>query len=250
MALQHLTHVGRVAVVTGAAGVFGGEICVALARAGAEVVGVDRVPADATEERVTEAGGSWTFITADLTSPADVANVRDITDETFGRADIIVNNAGIAPVQDIDGHGYELWQKVLAVNLDAQFLMISSFLPLMKRNSWGRIVNIASSSIEAPTRGHAAYKASKMGVIGLTRAVAADTAEFGIRVNAVSPPFMETPLLPDRGGTYTDSIVQRQAIKRLGAPADAVGLVAFLTSDHADFITGQSIYADGGLGFT
>ena len=249
MDASQLTHSGRVALVTGAAGALGAVLCVELAGRGTRVIGVDVLDAGDTGDRVEASGGGWLGIQADLTAPDEVAGIVSSVDERFGRLDILVNNAGIMPTADIVGHNFALWRKALSVNLDAAFLTMSLCLPLMKKNRWGRIVNVVSSSVELPTGGRSAYKASKMGLVGLTRGAAVDVADWGIRVNAVSPPFMRTPILGELGADYQAGIVSRQAIKRMGTTQDAIGLIVFLTGDDAEFITGQTYYADGGLTF-
>lgn len=243
------THQGRIAVVTGAGGALGGRISEVLAARGATVIGVDIADLSATEERVVATGSEFAAFKVDLTSAEQVATLGSDIESRFGRLDILVNNAGILPSADIVDHSVSLWQKVIDVNLTSQFLTISTLSGLMKKKGWGRIVNVTSSSIESPILAFGAYKASKMGVIGLTRGAAADLAGYGIRVNAISPPLMRTPGQIDLPDEAYEPIVQVQTIKRLGEPADAAGLVAFLSSDDAEFITGQTVYADGGLAY-
>ena len=141
----------------------------------------------------------------------------------------------------------------MAVNLDSQFLMSKAFLPSMKDSGWGRVVNFTSGSILVPAPNLAAYKASKMGAIGLTRAMSADLGKYGITVNAVSPALTPTPGVYEHGGpkmvAVLEQAVQMTAIKRVSTPDDVVGLVMFLSSDAAAFITGQTILADGGRSY-
>ena len=164
-------------------------------------------------------------------------------------ADSPVNNAGIYPNRHFDDLDYELWRQVQTVNLDSQFLMAKAVAGLMKENGWGRIINLTSNSITLASAGVSHYLASKMGIIGFTRGLATDLAGFGITVNAVGPTLTPSQAWDARGlpPALVDLIVQKQAIKRPGTTDDVVGIVAFLSTDDAAFITGQTIMADGGL---
>lgn len=242
-------HKGRVAAVTGAGRGIGQAICRALARSGAEVIAVDLAEPVETVESVAADGGSVIGLVADVSDPAEVARLGEEINDRAGGCDILVNNAGIYPAKRIFDLDYAEWRRVLAVNLDSQFLMAKAVLPWMRDRGWGRIVNLTSNSIGLPLPGLAHYMASKMGVIGLTRAAANDVAQHGITVNAIGPTLTRTPGLAESviNEAAQRHVVSLQAIKRQGEPEDLVGLVLFLTSDEAGFITGQTIMADGGL---
>lgn len=242
------THEGRVAVVTGAARGIGQAICRQLADRGAQVVGVDLTEPTKTIEQLEAAGHKCRGLVADVSDPSATEHVGDIVREEFNRCDILVNNAGIYPFVDISDLDYDTWRKVQAVNLDSQFLMVKAILPLMKDAGWGRIVNLTSNSIGLAVPGLTHYMASKMGAIGFTRALANDVAQFGVTANAVGPTLSRTPgvisTIPD---ALQEQVSQSQAIKRVGEAGDVVGTILFLTSPDSNFVTGQTIMADGGL---
>ena len=169
-----------------------------------------------------------------------------------GRCDVLVNNAallGSTPFLELD---HAVFRETLRVNLESQFLLAKAFAPGMVERGWGRIVNVASSSLLTSTRGIAAYMASKGGVLGLTSALANDLGPYGITVNAVSPGLTRTPAVEAdlAAGVITEAVLaaaqSTQAIPRAGTPEDLVGLVLFLTAREASFVTGQFIVADGG----
>lgn len=207
------THSGRVAVVTGAAGGIGQAVCRQLADRGAAVVAVDLAEPAQTLEQLAAAGHEGFGIRADVSDPDQTRHIGEEVRERYGRCDIPVNNAGIYPNYDIDHLDYATWRRVLAVNLDSQFLM-----------------------------------ASKMGAIGFTRGLANDVAGFGVTVNAVGPSLTRTPgILSSIPDAVLDQIAGLQAIKRVAEPDDVVGTILFLTGEDSDFVTGQTIMADGGL---
>jgi 3-oxoacyl-[acyl-carrier protein] reductase len=241
------THTGRVAVVTGAGRGIGQAIAAELGARGATVVAVDLNSPDETVALLAGKGHPALGLIADVSSPEQTAAVGEEVADRFGRADILVNNAGIFPFRDIEELDYDTWRRVLAINLDSQFLMVKALLPTMKKGAWGRIVNLTSNSIVTNAPGLSHYMASKMGNIGFSRGLANDLAPFGITVNAVGPTLTITP------GTRQvhppeafEAVAQAQAIKRNGLPEDLTGTIAFLTGDDAAFVTGQTIMADGG----
>ena len=242
------SHDNRVAVVTGAAGGIGQAICRQLAERGAQIVAVDVAPADETLGQLEKAGHEATAFRVDVSDPEQTSRFGKELADQFGRCDILVNNAGIYPFVDIEQLSYETWRHVLAVNLDSQFLMTRAVLPMMKRDGWGRIVNLTSNSIGLPIPGLTHYMASKMGSIGFTRALANDVADHGITANAVGPTLSRTPgVLSSIPDELQHQVSQMQAIKRVGEADDVVGTIVFLTSEESYFVTGQTIMADGGL---
>lgn len=238
------SHEGRVAIVTGAAHGIGREIAVRLAERGAQLVLIDLERSEETAEAVR---GDALVLTGDVSNMADWMMFGEAVAKQFGRADIVVNNAGIYPFALIDELDEQLWEKTMRVNLYAHFHSAKAFLPLMRKNGWGRFVNTSSNSIGTPEIGLSHYMAAKMGVIGFVRGLANEVGDQGITVNAILPALTNTP------GTQAMTIGQKkrvwdqQAIKRFAEPADIVGPILFLTSEDAAFVTGQAIVADGGM---
>ncbi len=238
------SHDGRVALVTGAGRGIGQAIAKTLSSRGAAVVLVDR--AEPSETAALMAGDSLSIV-ADVSQESGWAQIAEQTLGRFGRADIIVNNAGIFELGIIDDIDYALWRRVLSVNLDSHFFSAKAFVPTMRARGWGRFVGIASNSIALADQGMSPYMASKMGIQGFTRGLANDVGGDGITVNALLPSLTRTPGTAHAIDAISAPVVAAQAIKRLAVPEDIVGTVAFLTSDDAAFITGQSIVVDGGL---
>jgi len=241
------THAGKTAVITGAARGIGQALAQRFAEHGANVVGVDLLGQTETAALVSPKA-EFLAVRADLTVAADVAMAAVSSRDRFGRADILVNCAGIYPHCSWDELDYATWKHVFAVNLDSQFLMCKAFVPQMQARRYGRIINFTSGIFQMPVPQYTAYRASKAGCIGFTRSLAADLGEFGITVNAVSPSFVVTPGVLEVGNAHmADQIIAAQSIKRQSTPYDITGLVLFLASDDADFVTGQTMHADGGL---
>lgn len=235
---------GKIAVVTGAAKGIGRAIAVKLSAHGATVVLADLEPSTETAALIS---GEPLIRTLDVSSYVQWRELAQVMDTTYGRADIIVNNAGIYPHAGIDDVDDVLWQKTMSVNLDSHFYSAKAFLPLMRRHRWGRFINISSNSIGLVAPGLSHYIASKMGVIGFVRGLANDVAADGITVNAVLPALTETPGTADMPLDRKTGAWQMQAIKRFAQPSDIAAPVVFLAGEDAGFITGQSIVVDGGL---
>jgi NAD(P)-dependent dehydrogenase (short-subunit alcohol dehydrogenase family) len=245
-----LTHEGRVAVVTGAARGIGQTISQRLAQHGATVVGVDLSEMNETERLVRQSEREWLGIQADVASEDDVQRLAEAIDARFRRCDIVVNNAGIYPFRDWEEMDFATWRRIISVNLDSQYLTCRALVPLMKRNAWGRIVNITSGSLLNNGTRLTAYKASKAGVIGFTRGLAAEVGQYGITVNAVGPALTRTPGVMEGGNEQMlENSAQRLIVKRVPEPDDVVGTVLFLSGEDSGFVTGQTIMANGGAGF-
>jgi NAD(P)-dependent dehydrogenase (short-subunit alcohol dehydrogenase family) len=242
-------HKDKVAVITGAATGIGQAYAQRLAEDGAHIAIADVQGGEETAALVRAAGREALAVPCDVSSPADVARLGQEVERRFGRCDILVNNAGIYPHIDFDALTFADWRRVMGVNLDSLFLVSKEFVPGMKERGWGRIVNIASNTFGTPVTRVVHYVASKGGVIGFTRALASELGPHGITVNAIAPSLtrspgtmVTTPLPEDRFRL----VANNQAIKRTQMPDDLVGTLSFLTSDDAAFLTGQTLYVDGG----
>jgi len=223
-----------------------------LAREGAKVCvtgrAVDRVERVVGEIRAN--GGEAIGVRADVTKAGDVESLCQRVVDTFGRIDILVNNAGIiAEEVEIAEMSEEVWDRVLAVNLRSQFLCCQSAVRVMKAQGYGRIINIASRAwLGGP--GLVNYAASKGGVVSLTRSLALELGKYGITVNCVSPALVVTPMVLGLLEEEREAALKRaesQPIPRLGKPEDVAYAVLFYAADEADFITGQHLYAGGGV---
>jgi 3-oxoacyl-[acyl-carrier protein] reductase/(S)-1-phenylethanol dehydrogenase len=238
---------GRVALVTGAAGGLGHAFARRLAASGHTLILTDRVPCEALVAQIEAAGGAAHALACDLADSADVQRFAAAALGVAGRVDVLVNNAAFMPHAPLPSIGAALWRQVMAVNVDAPFLLAQACAVGMAERRWGRIVNLASSTVWGPPPGMAAYASSKMGVIGLTRALAAELGAQGITVNAISP-----GLTRHAGSAANippeafDGVRARQFIPRTEEPHDLTGALAFLVSDDAAFITGQVLNVDGG----
>jgi NAD(P)-dependent dehydrogenase (short-subunit alcohol dehydrogenase family) len=248
-------HEGKTAVISGAASGIGQASAIQLAKEGAEIVIADREKAEKTLSLIAEFGGKARAFQCDVTDAASVKAFSANVQKAGMSCDILLNNAGIYPMQTFDEMTFEDWRHVLTVNLDSMFLMTKAFIDEMKRRRWGRIINIASDTVNLVLPGFAHYVASKAGVIGLTRSLATEYGQSGITANAIAPGLTKTPGTEAReqiaGGMSKDEFfaayANMQAIKRVQQVSDLVGVVSFLASDEAAFVTAQTIYVDGGL---
>ncbi|KAB2716260.1 SDR family oxidoreductase [Brucella intermedia] len=248
-----MTEQAKIALVTGASRGIGRAIAIGMAKRGFDVAinDIERQQ-DALQEvaRAIEATGRQALtVYADVSNKADVeAMVSNVVD-VFGRIDALVNNAGILIAGDVEHLEEEHWDSVLDVNAKGTFLVVQAALPHMKRQKYGRIVNIASIGGKhgAPEQAH--YSASKAAVMGFTRVLAQEVGTYGITANCICPGI----ILTDMGRVNLDDAAVRQAwqektaMRRIGDPEDVVGPVAFLASDDAAFVTGQSLNVDGGI---
>jgi len=242
-------HQGKVAVVTGGAAGIGQAFAQRLAQDGADIAIADLAAAEETVALVAAAGRRAHAVRCDVSSPDDVARLGVEVERAFGRCDILINNAGIFPLQPFDEVSFADWKRVMAINLDSMFLTAKAFVPGMRARGWGRIVNMASNTFATPVTGYTHYIASKGGVIGFTRALASDLGEAGVTVNAIAPSLTRTPgttTTNPRPADRFDRVATLQAIRRTQAPADLVGAMAFLTGNDCAFFTGQTLYVDGG----
>jgi NAD(P)-dependent dehydrogenase (short-subunit alcohol dehydrogenase family) len=241
------THENRVAVVSGAAKGIGQELAIQFAQRGAALALLDVADLSQTLQLVEQAGGTAITVECDVSTEEGWTAAGEAVRATYGRCDILVNNAGIYPNIHIDDLDYRTWRRTFEINLDSMFLSAKVFVPMMRENKWGRIVNLSSTSIVTNATGVSHYMASKMGVIGFTRGLANDLGKDFITVNAVAPALTATPGTRHVPDVVRDSVVGQQAFKRMAVPCDIVGPILFLTSDDAQFMTGQLLAVDGGM---
>lgn len=250
--MSGISHESKVVVVSGAARGIGQALCQRFAESGASIVGVDLLDMDETGTLVKKTGSNWLDVRTDVSSPDAIDHLARTVLERGLTCDILVNCAATIAPKPFDDLDFAEWKRVLSINLDSQFLMSKAFLAPMKARGWGRIINFTSGSVLFPIPHYAAYKASKLGIVGLTRGMATDVGQHGITVNAVSPALTPTPGVVENGGDLQhvlDTVVAMQSIKRVSTTDDVTGLVLFLASESAGFITGQTMLVDGGTNF-
>ena len=243
---------GRVAIVTGSGRNIGRATALELARRGAAVVvnaRANRLEAEGVVGEIEALGGKAVAAIADVGDQAQVNAMADQALEAFGKVDILVNNAGMRAAQGIADMTVEQWRQVLAVNLDAPFFCAQAVVPGMMERGWGRIINVSGLNAFSGRAGWAHVCASKMGALGLTRALAAELAEYNILVNHIVPGAFDTTPPPEQAGGAMPPAAARAAgipLGRLGMPQEIATTCAFLASDDASFITGQTIHVNGG----
>jgi 3-oxoacyl-[acyl-carrier protein] reductase len=241
---------GKVALVTGGSRGIGRAVAIRLAQGGAKVSFNYKSNHEAAQEVLGElkGGGAHAMAVAgDVGVQADVDRLVTTTLQAFGQIDILVNNAGITRDTLLMRMSEEDWDAVIDTNLKSTFLVTKAVLRGMVRQRSGRIVNIASVSGLLGNAGQSNYAASKAGMIGFTRSVAREVASRGITVNAVAPGFIETDIWQGVSDEARKAILNMAPLGTIGKPEDVAEAVAFLASDAARYITGQTLNVDGGL---
>ncbi len=237
---------GRTALVTGSTRGIGRAIAEALAAAGARVAVVGRDQAKAAEAAAAIGGGAQGFA-ADVGDPASITALVESVEKAFGQIDILVNNAGLTRDNILFRIKDDDWDTVLDANLRGAFLAIRATSRGMIKRRWGRIINIASIVGITGNKGQANYAASKAGLIGLTKSVAKELGSRNVLVNAVAPGFIETDMTAAMTPEARAALSGQIPLERLGSPKDIAGVVTFLASEYAAYITGQTLVVDGGM---
>jgi NAD(P)-dependent dehydrogenase (short-subunit alcohol dehydrogenase family) len=247
---------GRVVVVTGGGRGLGAALARGFAEAGARVVigDQDAQTAQASAALIGERGGQAIAVGCDITDPLAVQALLGLAQQHYGALDVLVNNAGINIPKPAEQLSLDEWSRVVGVNLTGTFICCQAAGEIMLAQGSGSIINICSVHGHVGSYVHkaAAYNASKAGVVNLTRSLALEWGDRGVRVNGISPGALATELMATRlaDPEYVRKTLERLAIKRVGTPADIVGAALFLASPAAAWITGTTITLDGGLSTT
>jgi 2-hydroxycyclohexanecarboxyl-CoA dehydrogenase len=242
---------GKVALVTGGAGGIGGATASRLAAEGARVAVCDL---DGVAARGLAADLGGVGLDLDVRSDESIAAAVGATERQLGPVDVLVNNAGVAGELFFTQTPPEVWDFILAVNLRGVFATTHAVLGGMHERGGGAIVNVASEAGRVGSQLSVVYSASKAGVIGFTKALAKESARFGVRVNAVAPGPIDTQMvrgaevLGDMGERMVQGMVDSTAMKRLGEPDEVAAAIAYLASDDASYVTGETVGVSGGLG--
>jgi NAD(P)-dependent dehydrogenase (short-subunit alcohol dehydrogenase family) len=242
---------GRVALLTGGGGAIGTAIAGGFAAAGAKLLIADRnsEAAEATAKALRDAGADALAEVGDVTSEADVARTVEAAASRWGKIDILLNAAGIGARHIAETYPLDRWQQVLDINLTGTFLFCRDVGRLMLEAGGGSIINIASIAGLVGYRGNPAYLSSKGGVVQLTRALAAEWATRGVRVNAIAPGVIATQMIAgavEREPEFYEEFKRKHAMNRFGTADELVGPALFLASDAASYVTGHILAVDGG----
>jgi len=246
---------GKCAVITGGGTGIGQAIALAFAREGAQVAvaGRRKEKLDGTLRFLQQVGGSGLALECDVTKARDTERVIKSVEDTFGKVNVLVNNAGALSVSTVETIEEDDWDRVMATNVKGPFLMSRAALPAMRRAGGGSIINVGSVLGIVAIRDRAAYCASKGGVTMLTRAMALDHAHDNIRVNCVCPSIVESEMTQnlfaetEAGRQARESRLASIPLGRFGKPADIAGLAVFLASEESSWMTGTVIPVDGGV---
>ena len=241
---------GKVAIVTGAGRGLGRGIAVKLAEEGAKVIAADMAPAEETVKQIKETGGEASAYTVNVAKQEEVQSMVQFAIDTYGKLDIMVNNAGINRDGMLHKMPVENWNTVIDVDLTGTFYGTQEAVKYMREKGYGRIINISSGSWLGNI-GQANYAAAKAGVVGLTKTAARENARKGITCNVICPGFIETDMTLKvkevNDGAAWESMMKRIPAGYAGKPSDVGNMVAFLASDEAAYITSEVINVGGGM---
>ncbi len=241
----------KIAIVTGASRGMGAAIALGLARSGADVVVISRNLSALNQiaDKIAKMGRKSLSVKADIGVPGDVDSAVQRVLQHFQRVDILVNNAGISPVlKRAEEMTKAEWDEVIRVNLTGTFLSSQAFGKVMINQMGGKIINITSVGGVVGFPRQAAYCATKGGIIQLTKVLALDWARYNIQVNAIGPSYFETDLTEGmrQSKAISEDLLRKTPMGRFGKPEEVVGAVLFLASNASSYVTGQTIYVDGG----
>jgi NAD(P)-dependent dehydrogenase (short-subunit alcohol dehydrogenase family) len=242
---------GKVAIITGTGSGMGRSAALLFAKEGAKVVGVDWVKekGEETLSMIKEVGGESIFIKADVSRAEDVKKVVKTAVDTYGKLDVLFNNAAVAPYEPLIESTEENWEKVISINLKGVWLGMKYAIPKMLKVGGGSIINTASFVVDAAQRGSAIYAASKGGLVSMSKVAAVEHAAQNVRVNCIKPGIIVTPMSAACYGT-PEARKRSEAtvpMRRLGQPQEIAQVALFLASDESSLITGTEILADGGI---
>jgi NAD(P)-dependent dehydrogenase (short-subunit alcohol dehydrogenase family) len=242
---------GKVAIVTGSTKGIGRAVAIGYAEEGAAVIVCGRSEdlAKSLAEELTRRGKNAVALRLDVTSVDSVNQVVAQVVKQFGRIDILVNNAGISPIwKRVEETGKEAWDQIIATNLTGAFLCAQAVGKVMIKQKSGKIINMTSVGGKVALPRLVAYCASKAGIISLTQVLAAEWAQHNILVNAIGPSYVETEFTAGLRGNQAiyDDLKNKNLLKRFAQPEEIVGVAIFLASDESNYITGQTIFVDGG----
>ena len=241
----------RVAIITGGARGIGRAIAFKMVKEGASVMLLDLLSDELAHviDELKALGGNAFRVICDVSDKGGVADAVSLTLKKLGTVDILVNNAGVSLVDSLEEIKEDDWDALVRINLKGSFFCAQSVIPIMKENGYGKIINISSrASLGKLSR--IVYGTTKAGLIGMTRNMALELAGDGVNVNCVAPGPIATELfnaVNPEGCEKTKAIIDAIPLKRIGRPEDVANLVAFLASDEASFITGQTLFICGGL---
>jgi len=238
----------RVAIITGAGRGIGAETARTLAKAGAKVVinDLDSSCVETVASECEKLGAECMKNNADVSNQVAARALVSETISRFGRVDILVNNAGITRDSMIGKMTEEQWDQIMQVNLKGPFNLSQACFDSMKQNKFGRIVNI-SSVAALGNIGQTNYSASKAGIIGFTRSLALEGAKYGITCNAIGPGLIDSRLTQSIPEEIKSAFVEKIPLKRIGQPQDIANAIWFLCSEYSSYVTGQTLFVDGGL---
>ena len=238
----------RLSVVTGAAGVLGAAVARQLVSDGHRVVMMD-IAAERLEEKARDIGDGASPLVVDVSCPVTVERACETIRKQYGTVDTLINNAGVLSNNKAEGTTVDEWHRLMAINLDGPFYLTRALLPGMRKQRWGRVVNVCSLAMKTGglTAG-TAYTVSKGGLGALTFSLAREVAADGITVNGVAPAYVRTPMVTEQlTSVQREALLRQIPVGRFCEPEEVARLIAFLVSPHAGFITGEIIDINGGL---